>query len=810
MNGTDRKRRWMRIVAVIVTALLIGAFIGSRIVGSMFRTRLAATLRDKLGADLVGGSVLYLPPYTFVVRDLRVIGPDRGGKPGVTLTARALLVKLVGFPKKGAPPSIDRITLDGVGLEAIAGRPEVHLRRVELRERQTGPEQFKYDLDLDGGDGLTGQASANLDSAARLIQINNLSINGRLGNIAAQIPWSNRASAIVTQAKMDGSIALAGSGSIPLSDPGTAIFQLSVVVDDVSAWVAPWNRSVDHGRGRVLVRSDEKSPVGAKYPSFEASLDHFELNANSARLRLAGGKFDVEPSAQKWRLAEVVGSVQMGNSQPLEVEPPEWFSDRTEFGGPVEFTAAASGPFRIPAGQSALDAIRHEVLAYPHDCWLRPRKFPMAITHLTGGPIAFRGGVVALQNLGGIYGKDKLLLRTARLTLEDPARQIRLDDLRTQFKYEEIAGTMIFARPNATYPGVFGKTVAQLRPEGAFEVGAGSWYATNRPRKDEPWRKLAPDLFLHVSTDGGSFLVTPYQIPLNDIHGDSTISPLATEISHFEAKTLGGTAAAVGRFACGRPFFFNGQVQLRDIDLKQFGAAFDLKGPVRSRLSGIAYANIALGGESAGGARTPLEALTAAGEFQILRGDFWAVPPLHEVATGVRKTDELGVGDAAGVFHIANQMITLDSAAINSPLMGLQGSGTIGFDKSIDLAIVAAPFGDWRDKMAEAGIPIVGDILGAVQQLLNTAQGALLYQFRVTGTASNPVKSVVPAPIITNSLALLFGQMLQRDSNGQLLNEVRASTSQPSLAAGPLPASQPATAPHTQPAPPVQARPKSR
>src|SRR5258708_27702980 len=101
----------MRVVAVIVTALLIAALIGFRIVGSMFRAELAATLRDKLGADLADGSVLYVPPYTFVVRDLRVIRPDRGGKPAATLKARALLVKLAGFPKKGSVPSIDRGTL---------------------------------------------------------------------------------------------------------------------------------------------------------------------------------------------------------------------------------------------------------------------------------------------------------------------------------------------------------------------------------------------------------------------------------------------------------------------------------------------------------------------------------------------------------------------------------------------------------------------------------------------------------------------------------------------------------------------------
>src|SRR5205807_198963 len=134
--------------------------------------------------------------------------------------------------------------------------------------------------------------------------------------------------------------------------------------------------------------------------------------------------------------------------------------------------------------------------AYPREFLLRPRNFVFPIQHISGGPIALRGGVVSFQNLTGTFGKDKLLLRNARLVLDDPVRRIVLEDLRTQVKFEEIAGTVIFDRSSPTYPGVVGKTVGALQPEGPFVVGGGSWYAINRPPRYEPWVKFKPDFYI--------------------------------------------------------------------------------------------------------------------------------------------------------------------------------------------------------------------------------------------------------------------------------------------------------------------------
>ena len=119
--------------------------------------------------------------------------------------------------------------------------------------------------------------------------------------------------------------------------------------------------------------------------------------------------------------------------------------------------------------------------------------------------------------------------------------------------------------------------------------------------------------------------------------------------------------------------------------------------------------------------------------------------------------------------------ILLRSAAVSSPALGVQGSGTIGRDKRLDLDVVAAPLGDWRDKLKQTNVPLLndvaGEVAGAVQKLVNTATSQLLYEFRITGTTSHPQVTPVPVPALSDAVALLFGRMMRGE--GKLLESVR-------------------------------------
>jgi hypothetical protein len=64
-------------------------------------------------------------------------------------------------------------------------------------------------------------------------------------------------------------------------------------------------------------------------------------------------------------------------------------------------------------------------------------------------------------------------------------------------------------------------------------------------------------------------------------------------------------------------------------------------------------------------------------------------------------------------------------------------------------------------------------VVGGVQKLLNSATGALLYQFRVGGTFTEPHLQTVPAPVLTDPAALLFGRMLDEQRKQRLIESVR-------------------------------------
>jgi hypothetical protein len=178
---------------------------------------------------------------------------------------------------------------------------------------------------------------------------------------------------------------------------------------------------------------------------------------------------------------------------------------------------------------------------------------------------------------------------------------------------------------------------------------------------------------------------------------------------------------------------------------------------------------------------TPADALIGRGEFEVIQGDLWTLPVLGQVVSQAKtKGNGLTLGEAAGVFRIAERRVHIENAAVTSPALGLIGSGTVGFDKSLDLRIVAAPLGDWRDHVKRTKIPLVsdaaGELVGGVQRVLSAATSTLLYQFRVTGKVGHPDVQAVPAPVLTDPAALLLGRMVHEKPDRKLIDAVRDPT----------------------------------
>ena len=120
--------------------------------------------------------------------------------------------------------------------------------------------------------------------------------------------------------------------------------------------------------------------------------------------------------------------------------------------------------------------------------------------------------------------------------------------------------------------------------------------------------------------------------------------------------------------------------------------------------------------------------------------------------------------------------MTLDRAAVNTAVLGLQGKGTVTFDGDADLTVIAAPLGDWRKKVQQTRIPILsnvaGEVAAGVQRLVN-AGSKYLYAFEVKGKLKEPQVRAIPAPALTDKAANVFGKMLQDVKSSELLKSLK-------------------------------------
>jgi hypothetical protein len=147
-----------------------------------------------------------------------------------------------------------------------------------------------------------------------------------------------------------------------------------------------------------------------------------------------------------------------------------------------------------------------------------------------------------------------------------------------------------------------------------------------------------------------------------------------------------------------------------------------------------------------------------------LDGKLFEIPVLSDVLGRAGMGKGLIGSEAAARFEIGDGKILVRQAAIGSPAIGVEGHGTVGFDRSLNLDVVVAPLGQWKDRLRQTGVPFVskaiGEVAGAVQGVVNAAASTLLYEFHVGGTGAAPTITPVPAPFLTKSGAAIFTSML--------------------------------------------------
>lgn len=686
--------------------------------------------------------------------------------------------------------------------------------RLDLSTMSQSDAVYGYDLHVDDlpTAKLDAKGAFNIDDLTLAVKALGLTVEAAPDGPESKLP--SVLQEIVRANAIKGKLVISGEATVPLLETAAARFDLLLDLPGVTARVPQWNAALDRmalklrcrseAFGRDMASSEPSTQImvastmptatpatqpGQKTPPIHVAIQLLDAACGDTSLRIEKGAALVDPVSQTWRVHHLLGTLTIGrnyNSLPTEVQK---LLEHLGCRGKLEFTVAANGPLKPPAGTRPADSIQYELVAFPRDFSMKPTKFPLAIEKITG-TIYVVPGLVRLQNMEGIYGRDKLFLMSARMPLAEIRREIQINEISgsIDFGTEGVKGglgvraldavTDTGGKPPVSamvvYPPPLDRILDALRPGGMYTLG-GSFVI--RPKQPH-----GLDYKLDIASDRASLTPAPLRLPLRDVHCDVIAigSGLdgSVRISNFDANLFDGKLVATGRLKRGKPLTYEGHLKITGADVRQLGESLAAQGRKPTRLSGQGYLDAQVSGTGPTEGRSVTDNFRANGEFEIIEGEFWEVPVLKDILGLVKVSRQAAtIGQAAGTFEIQDQVVELTEAAVSAPVLGLEGSGKVWFDGRLDLRVIAVPLADWEDKLKRTGIPIVSDALGAVaggiQKALNEATSKLLYEFHVTGTIGKPEIATVPAPIVSKAGAAIFGKMLSPPKDAHLLDALR-------------------------------------
>ena len=220
------------------------------------------------------------------------------------------------------------------------------------------------------------------------------------------------------------------------------------------------------------------------------------------------------------------------------------------------------------------------------------------------------------------------------------------------------------------------------------------------------------------------------------------------------------------------PFNYGVKLAFEQIDVKKFRPIVNL-GSASNTLSGTAEGTLTASGQLVVASGDPLDSLNGSGSLEVKNADFWDLPTLDQIAGRLNTSfsSVSRVGEAAAVFEFGNNKLHFSQVAVSSPALGVQGSGSIGRNGDLDMSLVAVPLADLKSQMNQSGIPILGNVIGSVQDVFSQAS-KLLYKFHITGKVGDPKVTPVPAPALTKDVSNVFGKMINSKSAENLLQTI--------------------------------------
>lgn len=779
------KGRGRRFGLAVVTGLVIAYFIAPLVIRHLIRSRLQSMIATELNAELQIGSLTYAYPYAVDVTDAALVAPGPDGKPLELLRVPHLALKLARSPLRSGPlvieslliqdPAIHLIKLkDGlVGRRGLIVSPDVpgapkakaknwklsdmfQLRRLTLHGGKAIYEDrslagtvplvwndLNVDLDtvpLSGSEysfhfvadnaplaSIDALGSADIDSLLLRLSRCSLSVSVDPRREHSALPPEYQR--IVRDLGVRGALVINTIATLPLTDLRGSKFDTTLELRDASATIPQLPDPIERLAAKLRVRD------GAGRPALNvASLD---ATSGGVAVRLTGGSVTLDPNTLAWNLSALSGRVDAASIPGGRLS------------GGLDFTVSGSAPlFATQARQ-----FRGELKLTPTELRTVPHVFPLPIDQFAEATLTLADGKLSARQLRAAYGNDVWFVKSAELDLNELPKLITLTDAE---------GCLTFGAPRSRYPAAVEKVLADVSPAGPWFFNAGN---VRVPLADPQ----KTDYHAVVHTTRGRLALNDGRIPVYNINTVIDVTPRVIRVERFDAGALKGVVRASGWVQPDKGGRYAFDASAQGADMNELVRGLEKPGAKPTPLFGRANVVLRTAGVIPADSRPFLDALTGTGTFEVRNGDFWRIPVMKGIADDTNVREAMTVGDAAGIFDIANGAIHLHPAAVSAPLLGVEGSGDITFDGRLNLNLIATPLGKWGDKIDLGDNGVISGFVDTIQKGVNVATQQALYDVHVGGTPNHAIIDAIPAPFLTRQAVGLVNFMKGGSKDGGLL-----------------------------------------
>jgi hypothetical protein len=579
---------------------------------------------------------------------------------------------------------------------------------------------------------IDAEGSADVDSLELRLSKCGLTVN--VDPSTKQSPLPPEYQKLLADFGIRGSLSINTVATLPLRDIqankyDTSAYDTTLELNNARAALPQLGEPLENLSARVQLTSGSGKPA--------AHLAYVNGKSGGMGMKVSGGTVTLDPTSLTWKVDHLTAHIDGASLADSRVR------------GNVDFELNGSAPL-FARDLNQLNGSLHII---PAGITARPPEFSHDIDQFADMTLTVSNGILTARQIRAGYGDDIWFIRQA---------DVDLTQLPKIAIVRSAAGAITFGQRHTAYPPDIEKLLTQANP-------TGPWFfdLTNAKVPLSDVSKL--DYHLSVHTTRGQLAVNNGRISVYNINTMIRLSPRLISVDNFDAGTLRGQVQAFGTFIPGDVPSYDLEANIRNVEIHDLLRAVQSAATTQpQQISGRAFVRAHVSGAIPPGKADPLAAVTGSGNFEVRNGDFFRIPVMAKIANDVNVKTATTVGEAAGIFTIGNSNLHLNRVVVSSPLLGIDGSGDVGFNQQLALDLIATPLGQWGEKL-DVGDAASG-VLDQVQKGLNVATRQVLYNVHVGGTIDQPKTTTKVAPFLTDQAGNLIGFLKQKSSEGGLLN----------------------------------------